>query len=65
MVEEIRQLLERQARWQKSRKDLTWEEKVEMLERVREDYASWCARPDSPSGSVSSESHSAAKSTPK
>jgi hypothetical protein len=36
---EILELLERQTRWQKSRKDLPWAEKVRMVERVREDAA--------------------------
>jgi hypothetical protein len=43
MDEEIRKLLERQARWQESRKDLSWEEKVGMIERVRQEFAEWCA----------------------
>lgn len=35
-MNEIRELLERQARWQKTRKALTWPEKIRMAERVRE-----------------------------
>jgi hypothetical protein len=40
-MREILELLERQARWQKSRKDLPWAEKIRMVERVREDAARW------------------------
>jgi hypothetical protein len=40
-MREILELLERQARWQKSRKDLPWAEKIRMAERVREDAARW------------------------
>ena len=65
MVEEIRELLERQTRWQKSRKDLTWEEKVEMLERVREDYALWCSARNSPPETQKSESRSETNPKPK
>ena len=32
---DTQKLLERQARWQKARKDLSWAEKVRMAERVR------------------------------
>jgi hypothetical protein len=35
-MNEIRDLLERQARWQKTRQALTWPEKIRMAERVRE-----------------------------
>ena len=38
---QILELLERQSRWQKSRKDLTWEEKVRMIEQVRAEVARW------------------------
>ncbi len=34
-MSEIKRLLERQARWQKSRKTLSWPEKIRMAERVR------------------------------
>ena len=34
-MSDTQRLLERQARWQKSRKDLSWSEKVRMAERVR------------------------------
>ena len=39
MNEVIQNLLERQSRWQKSRKDLSWEEKVRMIEQVRDEVA--------------------------
>jgi hypothetical protein len=35
-MSEIQALLERQARWQRSRKALSWPEKIRMAERVRE-----------------------------
>ncbi len=35
-MSEIQELLERQARWQKTRRGLSWPEKVRMAERVRE-----------------------------
>jgi hypothetical protein len=40
-MSEVLKLLERQARWQKSRKDLSWAEKIRMAERVRADAARW------------------------
>lgn len=40
-MSEIQKLLEKQARWQKSRKKLSWAEKVRMAERVRADAALW------------------------
>ncbi len=40
-MREILELLERQAQWQKSRKDLPWPVKIRMVERVREDAARW------------------------
>ena len=42
-MHEIVELLERQSRWQKSRKDLPWAEKIRMIERVRDDFARWRA----------------------
>jgi hypothetical protein len=33
--------MDRQARWQKGRKDLPWAEKIRMMERVRRDYEKW------------------------
>jgi len=41
MDESIRELFERQARWQQSRKDLSWEEKIRMVERVKDEVARW------------------------
>lgn len=38
---EIFELLERQSRWQKSRRDLSWPEKVRMAEKVRAAAAKW------------------------
>jgi len=35
-MNDIRRLLEKQTLWQKSRKALTWPEKIRMAERVRE-----------------------------
>ena len=35
-MSEIQQLLERQARWQKTRQALSWAEKIQMVERIRE-----------------------------
>ena len=35
-MSEIQALLERQARWQKTRKSLSWPEKIRMAERIRE-----------------------------
>ena len=35
MTEEVKELLARQARWQKGLKALSWPEKVRMAERVR------------------------------
>lgn len=44
---EIEQLLERQARWQKSRSSLSWAEKIRMAERVRESAARWRLKAES------------------
>jgi len=35
-MKDIRQLLERQACWQKTRQALSWPEKIQMAERIRE-----------------------------
>jgi hypothetical protein len=35
-MSDIQQLLERQARWQKTRRALPWPEKIRMAERIRE-----------------------------
>jgi hypothetical protein len=52
-MREILDLLERQARWQRNRKQLSWAEKVHMIEGVKEGYARWLAavrRPVAPAG---------------
>jgi len=38
---EIEQLLARQARWQKSRKALSWPEKIRRAEQIRASVARW------------------------
>lgn len=40
-MNEIEQLLERQARWQKSRKALSWPEKIRMAEQIRASVGWW------------------------
>ena len=40
-MSEIAKLLERQAAWQKSRRDWSWAEKVRLAERIRESIAIW------------------------
>jgi hypothetical protein len=42
---DLEQMLERQALWQKSRRSLTWPEKIRMAERVRESAAQLRAQP--------------------
>jgi hypothetical protein len=48
-MSDIQELLERQARWQKTRRALSWPEKIRMAERVRESArqlrAAWKAQP--------------------
>jgi len=39
MNKRVRELLARQSRWQKSRKALSWEQKIKMVEAVREELA--------------------------
>ncbi len=41
MNEAVRKLLAKQSDWQKSRKDLSWDEKIRMVEQVREEVARW------------------------
>jgi hypothetical protein len=48
-MSEVLKLLEKQARWQKSRKDLSWAEKVRMAERVRADAIRWLLSARKPS----------------
>jgi len=43
-MDEIQELLKRQARWQRARKNLSWPEKVRMAELVRESTRQWRAR---------------------
>jgi hypothetical protein len=38
---EIRELLERQGRWQCARKSLSWADKIRMIESVRESVIAW------------------------
>ncbi len=38
---EIEQMLARQVRWQKSRKALSWPEKIRMAEQIRASVAQW------------------------
>ena len=42
---EIQELLDRQARWQKGRKAMTWSEKIRMAEQVRESVRQLRGRP--------------------
>jgi len=44
-MSDIQELLERQARWQKTRKNLTWPEKIRMAERVRASILQLRVRP--------------------
>jgi len=41
MIDAVRYLLAKQSHWQKSRKDLSWEEKIHMVEQVRDEVARW------------------------
>jgi len=48
-MRDARDLLERQARWQKGRKALSWPEKIRLVEGVRESARTWratAAQPD-------------------
>ncbi|MGQ0652080.1 MAG: hypothetical protein ACT4P4_07430 [Betaproteobacteria bacterium] len=50
-MDKLKALLERQARWQRARRGLSWAEKIRMAEAVRESAARWNARdgrPNSP-----------------
>ena len=42
---DLKQMLERQAQWQKNRQSLTWPEKIRLAERVLESVRQWRARP--------------------
>jgi hypothetical protein len=53
MDDGVRELFERQARWQVGRKDLSWEEKIRMVEQVKDEIARWLPeyrRPSRPPG---------------
>lgn len=59
---DIAELLKRQAEWQKSLKDLTWEEKVRMAERVRDCVAQLKrAKARRPDGSMEPQPESSSK----
>ncbi|MGH7267245.1 MAG: hypothetical protein ACREMB_20690 [Candidatus Rokuibacteriota bacterium] len=47
-MNEIKALLKRQARWQKSRRALSWPEKIRMAERVRDSAERWCSKAGKP-----------------
>jgi len=40
-MNEIVQLLQKQAQWQRSRKDLSWPEKIRLAEKIRESAVLW------------------------
>ena len=44
-MNEVEQMLRRQALWQKSRQSLTWPEKIRVAERLRESLRPWRAKP--------------------
>jgi hypothetical protein len=44
-MSDVRHLLERQARWQKTRRALSWPEKIRMAEMVRESVRQLRAAP--------------------
>jgi len=41
MNEEIERWLEKQARWQQSRRALPWPEKIRLAEKIRESIGRW------------------------
>ncbi len=41
MIEEIERWLKRQARWQQSRRALSWSEKIHLAEQIRESVGRW------------------------
>ena len=53
-MSDIQQLLRRQAEWQKSRKSLSWPEKIRMAEAIRESVLQFrcIGRRTTPSGSA-------------
>jgi hypothetical protein len=54
---DVRDLLERQAAWQRRRAALTWPEKIRMAEEVREWAAKFSHARPSNTGSASAPSH--------
>jgi len=40
-MSEIVRLLQKQAQWQRSRKDLSWPEKIRLVEKIRDSAARW------------------------
>ena len=42
-MNDVEQMLRRQALWQKSRQSLTWPEKIRLAERLRESLWQWRA----------------------
>ena len=44
-MNDVEQMLRRQALWQKSRQSLTWPEKIRLAERLREGLRQWRATP--------------------
>jgi len=49
-MSDIRELLQRQARWQQSRQALSWPEKICLAEQMREAIQTWRAQRTAPSG---------------
>jgi hypothetical protein len=49
---EIEMLLERQARWQRRRKDLSWPEKIRMAEQIRSSTERWRASRESGAAAI-------------
>lgn len=47
-MNDLEELLRRQAEWQRSRRSLTWPEKIRMAERVRESVKQLRAQPRPP-----------------
>jgi hypothetical protein len=44
-MNDIEEMLRRQALWQKSRQSLSWPEKIRQAERLRESLRRWRAKP--------------------
>ena len=45
LLNDSKQMLKRQAQWQKSRQSLTWPEKIRLAEQVLGSVRQWRARP--------------------